>query len=91
MAQSKQAKPSIAAANENPKILGWAGGLLFALGLAAVFLAVIQDNPAAKVDMVLNATVLLSLGYPMLLYVRALTKIAALEQRIHDLEQQPKD
>ncbi len=90
MAQSRQTKPTIAAANENPKILGWAGGLLFALGMAAVFLAFIQDNTAAKVDMVLNATVLLSLGYPMMLHVRALTKIAALEQRIHNLEQ-PKD
>ena len=39
--------------------------------------------------MVLNAAVLLSLGYPMLLYVRALKKIAALEKRIGELEQRP--
>jgi hypothetical protein len=91
MTQLKQSKPTINEATENPKILGWAGGLLFALGMVAVFLAFTQDNNAEKVSMVLNATVLLSMGYPMLLYVRALTKIVALEQRIRNLEQPPKE
>jgi hypothetical protein len=91
MAQRNQSKPTINVAAEHPRILGWAGGLLFALGLAAAFLAFIQHDTGAKVSMVLNATVLLSMGYPMLLYVRALTRIAELEQRIRNLEQSPKD
>lgn len=76
---------------EDPKTLGWAGGLLFALGLVACFLALVQGADATnKVNMVLYAAILLSLGYPMLLYVRALHKIVALEQRIRDLEQRPR-
>ncbi len=74
---------------ENPRILGLAGDILFALGLAAAFLAFSRDVDADKAGMVLNAAVLLSLGYPMLLYVRALQKIAALEKRIRELEQRP--
>jgi len=74
---------------ENTKILRWAGGILFLLGLAATFLAFTQENVADKVSMVLNAAVLLSLGYPILLYVHALQKIAALEKRLRELEQRP--
>jgi len=72
---------------ENPQVLKWAGGLLFALGLIATFIAFTQKVDSEKISMVLYAAVLLSLGYPMLLYVQALRKIAVLEQRINELEQ----
>jgi hypothetical protein len=81
--------PVINQKSENPKVLRWAGGGLFVLGLVATFLAFTQRDVSDKVGMVLNAAVLLSLGYPILLYVQALQKIAALEQRLRDLEQRP--
>lgn len=87
MSNTQQTVPVVDEKLENPKILGLAGGALFFLGLAAAFLAFIQDDTAAKVSMVLNAAILLSLGYPMLLYVRALQKIALLEKRLQELEQ----
>lgn len=89
MSSAKQSHPIVDEKLENPRILALAGGMLFALGLAAAFLAFVRDVNADKAGMVLNAAVLLSLGYPMLLYVRALQKIAALEKRISELEQRP--
>lgn len=86
MANPEQSAPIVDEKIENPRMLGLAGGLLFGLGMIAVFLAYIQDDQAAKISMVLNAAVLLSLGYPALLYVRALNKIMLLEQRLRALE-----
>lgn len=90
MSNSKQSNQTVNEQLENPRILGLAGGVLFALGLVAFFLAFVQDDTAAKVSMVLNMAFLLALGYPMLLYVRSLNKIAALEKRIQELEKRPK-
>lgn len=87
MSRTTPAEPILNPKTENLKILGWAGGGLFALGLIAAFLAFIESDPGAKSSMVLNATILLSLGYPMLLHVQSLRKIATLEQRIRELEQ----
>jgi len=89
MTQNKPAGPERDAALENPRVLGWAGGGLFALGLAAFFLTFVQDDINAKINMVLYAALLLALGYPMLLYVRAQARIAGLEERIRRLEQRP--
>ncbi len=71
---------------ENPRILRLAGGLLFFLGIAGWLLVYSQSNSSDPIRMVLNAALLLALGYPLLLYVRALEKIAVLEQRIRALE-----
>lgn len=90
MSNVQQSTPIIDEKTENPKVLRWAGGILFGLGLLAVFLAYVEDVSEEKISMVLNAAVLLSLGYPMLLHVRALQKIAMLEQRLRDLEQRNK-
>jgi hypothetical protein len=86
MSISSQAPPVVDEILENPKILRAAGSILFFLGFAAAFLAYTQDVSAGKVNMVLNAAILLALGYPMLLYIRALQKIALLEKRIKELE-----
>lgn len=90
MSSAREPDPVVDERSENPRILGVAGGLLFALGLAAAFLAFAREEDANRIGMVLNAAILLSLGYPMLLYVRALKKIATLDQRIRQLEQQIK-
>jgi hypothetical protein len=87
MTQNKPAGPDRDAALENPRVLGWAGGALFALGLAAFFLTFVQDDINAKINMVLYAALLLALGYPMLLYVRTQARVAGLEERIRRLEQ----
>jgi hypothetical protein len=86
MTQNKPAGPDRDAALENPRVLGWAGGGLFALGLAAFFLTFVQDDINAKINMVLYAALLLALGYPMLLYVRTQARVADLEERIRRLE-----
>lgn len=87
MARTNLSEPAAAETGENPRILGLAGSLLFSLGLVAAFLVFVQDASADRVRMVLNAAILLSLGFPTLMYARALRKIAALEQRIAALEQ----
>ena len=75
----------------NPKILGLAGGVLFFLGiLAALGGFFIKDVNADRINMVLGAAVLLSFGYPLLLYVGSLKKIGELEKRIAELEQRTK-
>jgi len=71
---------------DNTKRLGLAGGLLFFLGLAAAFMAWFTGDLESKVKMAVSAAVLLSMGYPALLYVRMLRKVAALEKRIDDLQ-----
>jgi uncharacterized protein involved in exopolysaccharide biosynthesis len=71
---------------DNPRIIAFAGGLLFFLGLVAAFLAWATDDSDRKVTLVLSTAVLMSMGYPALLYVRALQKIATLERRIQALE-----
>lgn len=75
----------------NPKILGLAGGFLFFLGIVAAlggFLS--KDVNADRINMVLGAAVLLSFGYPLLLYVGSLKKIGELEKRMAELEQKTK-
>ena len=75
----------------NPKILGLAGGGLFFLGiLAAIGGFFIKDVSADRMNMVFSAAVLLSFGYPLLLYVGSLKKIGELEERIAELEQKTK-
>ena len=75
----------------NPKNLALAGGVLFLLGiLAALGGFFIKDAAADRINMALAAAVLLSFGYPLLLYVGSLKKIAELEKRIAELEQQTK-
>lgn len=86
MSTTKPAEPILNPKTENLKILGWAGSGLFALGLIAAFLAFIENEIGTKIGMVLNATILLALGYPMLLHVQSLRKIALLEERIRELE-----
>jgi ABC-type sugar transport system permease subunit len=85
MSSTNTPTPIVDEKTENPTTLGYAGSLLFALGLIAVFIAYFGGG-VDRISMVLYATVLLSMGYPMLLYVRALKKIAALEQRLAALE-----
>jgi hypothetical protein len=86
MTQNKPAGPDRDAALEDLRVLRWAGGALFALGLAAFFLTFVQDDMGARINMVLYAALLLALGYPMLLYVRAQARVAGLEERIRRLE-----
>lgn len=71
---------------ENPKKLHLAGSLLFALGLMALGIAFFENDPVEKTKMVLSVAVLLALGYPAMLYAKALEKIAILEKRIAELE-----
>ena len=74
--------------NEDPKVLKMAGGLLFSLGLVA---AALSKFTTTDPHMTLYAAVLLSMGYPMLLYVKSLGKIAVLEERIIQLEKRSSD
>jgi len=90
MPNIKPSEPSLVEKPGGPKILAWAGGGLFFLGLAATFLAFTETVVADKVNMVLYAAVLLSLGYPLLLYAQALNKFADLEKRLRELEQRPR-
>jgi hypothetical protein len=76
----------------NPKLLGLAGGILFVLGmLAALGGFLIKDTDSDRIGMVLAAAILLSFGYPLLLYVGSLKKIAQMEKRIAELELMKKD
>jgi hypothetical protein len=69
------------------RVLSWAGGGLFALGMLAFLMAWVRHDAAPEtVRMVLSAAVLLSLGYPAMLHVGALRKIAALEARVAEME-----
>ena len=75
----------------NPRILGLAGGVLFFLGIMASLGGFfIKDVSADRINMVLSAAVLLSFGYPLLLYVGSIKKIGELEKRIAELEQKTK-
>lgn len=47
-----------------------------------------KDGAAEKTNMALATAVLLSMGYPLLLYIGSLKKIAELEKRIAKIESQ---
>lgn len=71
---------------DNTKVLGLAGAGLFFLGLGAAILGLQMEDLERKVTMALSAAVLLSMGYPALMYVKAAQKIELLEKRIDELE-----
>ena len=75
--------------NEDPKVFKIVGGLLFSLGLIAAALS--RFSTTTDPHMTLYAAVLLSMGYPVLLYVKSLNKIALLEERIIQLEKRSSD
>jgi hypothetical protein len=76
-----------AAPHENLKILGIAGGTLFALGLLSFGLVYTYDECSTQAIRIAGGVgVLVGMGYPMLLYVGTLKKIAALEARLKALE-----
>ena len=76
---------------DNTKALRLAGGMLFTLGLAGFFLSYFSNDVSAdRIRMVLSTALLLSLGYPALLYVRSLKQIETLEQRVSELEKRGK-
>ena len=70
----------------NLKALRLAGGVLFTLGFLAYLVVIFQPASLELLKMVLYAGLLVALGYPTLLYVRALEKIAQLEKRLQELE-----
>ncbi len=88
MSETKQENSVIDPKTENLTVLKLAGGTLFFLGLLSFAMAKFAhpDLSLEKVNMVLYTTVLLSMGYPALLYVRSLSKISLLEKRIEELE-----
>jgi hypothetical protein len=86
-AQDQQSTKSSFHWIENPSLLGLAGGFLFAMGIFAALLGLVESGVTeSRLRLALAAAVLLSLGYPLLLYVGTLRKLRAVIERLEELE-----
>lgn len=84
MAEPTQEYP---ASPGNIRVLGVAGGVLFALGLLSFALVYLRhDASPDTVRIAAGVGVLLGMGYPCLLYAGTLRRLAALEARLAQLE-----
>lgn len=72
----------------NEKLLGVSGGFLFFLGLISWFMAMAENGVTdGRLKATLSSVILLSMGYPMLLYVGLLKRLKTTEDRIKKLEE----
>ncbi|MBU6174015.1 MAG: hypothetical protein KGQ60_09435 [Planctomycetes bacterium] len=75
----------------DPKILAISGSLLFFLGMLSFLFGywMKNENPD-KVNLAFGTALLLSMGYPLMLYVGSIRRIDELEKRLLELEKKIK-
>lgn len=71
---------------DNPRMMGIGGLILFLFGLVIVFVVLAREGDTTTISVVAVAALFMAMGYPLLMYSRALRFIAALEERVKKLE-----
>jgi uncharacterized membrane protein len=71
---------------DDPRIMGIGGLILFLFGLVIVFVVLAREGSTTTISVVAVAALFMAMGYPLLIYSRALRFIAALEERLKRLE-----
>jgi hypothetical protein len=67
-------------------MMGIGGLILFLFGLVIVFVVLVREGSTTTISVVAIAALFMTMGYPLLMYSRALRFIAALEERVKMLE-----
>lgn len=75
---------------DDPRMMGIGGLILFLFGLVIVFVALAREGSTTTLSVVAIAALFMAMGYPLLMYSRALRFIGALEARIKALEDKGK-
>jgi putative Ca2+/H+ antiporter (TMEM165/GDT1 family) len=79
-------KASLPEKLDEPRLMAIGGLILFIFGLVILFVVWAREGNTTALSVTGAAALFLAMGYPLLMYSRALRFIAALEKRIKVLE-----